>query len=52
MSVRSVAALMALLLLQLCSCASVKPSDAAINEIERRHNDSMMLGYGSGGGSM
>jgi hypothetical protein len=50
MSVRSIAALMALLLLQLCGCASVgKPADPSLNEIEHRH-DEMMRGVGGGGG--
>lgn len=50
MSLRSLAALGLLLLLWGCN-APAKPSDAAINEIERRHDDMMMRGLGGGGGS-
>jgi hypothetical protein len=50
MSLRSLAILAALILLQLCGCAAAtKPSDPAVNELERRH-DEMMLRTGSGGG--
>jgi hypothetical protein len=51
MSLRSLAILAALILLQLCGCAAAtKPSDPAVNELERRHGE-MMLRTG-GGGSM
>lgn len=52
MSLRSIAGLMALLL-QLCGCAQTtgKPSDASVNDMERRHDEMMQrLGGGSGGG--
>jgi hypothetical protein len=55
MSLRSIAALVILVIqvvLPLAGCASVgKPSDPAIDEIERRH-DEMMQRMGGGGGSM
>jgi hypothetical protein len=53
MSLRSITVLAALILLQLCGCAAMnKPSDPAVNELERRHDDMMqrMGGGGSGGG--
>jgi hypothetical protein len=54
MSLRSLAILPALIVLQLCGCiATTKPSDPAINELERRHDEMMQrTGGGSGGGSM
>ena len=53
MSPRSIAALTALVLelLQLCACAASKPSNAAIEEIERRHEEQMQR-MGGGSGSM
>jgi hypothetical protein len=41
-------------LLQLCGCVVAnKPSDPAVNELERRHDEMMQrMGGGSGGGSM
>ena len=54
MSLRSLTVLAALILLQLCGCAALnKPSDPAVNELERRHDEMMQrMGSGSGGGSM
>jgi len=53
MSIRSITVLAALMLLQLCGCAAMtKPSDPAVNELERRHDEEMQrMGGGSGGGS-
>jgi len=53
MSLRSVAALAALILLQLCGCATAsKPSGPTVNDLERRHDEMMQrMGGGSGGGS-
>ena len=53
MSLRSIAVLAALILLQLCGCvAANKPSDPAVNELERRHDEMMQrMGGDSGGGS-
>jgi hypothetical protein len=53
MSLRSITVLVALILLQLCSCVTAgKPSDPSINEMERRHDEMMQrMGGGSGGGS-
>ena len=53
MSLRSITLLAALILLQLCSCATTnKPSDPSVNELERRHDEMMQrMGGGSGGGS-
>jgi hypothetical protein len=50
MSLRFIAALAALILLQLCSCATAgKPPDPTINEMERRHDEMMQrMGGGSG----
>lgn len=51
MSLRSFAALAALLLLQLCACANAgKPSNGAVNELERQHDEMMMRGMGGGTG--
>jgi hypothetical protein len=54
MSLRSIVVLAALILLQLCGCVVAnKPSDPAVNELERRHDEMMQrMGGGSGGGSM
>ena len=54
MSLRSMTVLAALILLQLCGCAAAtRPSDPAVNELERRHDEMMQrMGGGSGGGSM
>ena len=54
MSLRSITVLAALILLQLCGCAAMtKPSDPAVNELERRHDQEMQrMGSGGGGGSM
>jgi hypothetical protein len=50
MSLRSIAVLAVLMLLQLCGCAVAnKPSDPAVNELERRHDEMMQR---MGGGSM
>jgi hypothetical protein len=50
-SLRSIAALAALILLQLCGCAPTsKPSDPSVNELER-HHDEMMQRMGGGSGS-
>ena len=53
MSLRSIATLVALVLLQLCGCATAgKPSDPSITDMERRHDEMMQrMGGGSGGGS-
>ena len=53
MSLRSLAALAALILLQLCGCTTVnKPSDPTTNALERNHDEMMQrMGGGSGGGS-
>ena len=53
MSLRSVMALAALILLQLCGCLTTnKSSDPSVNELERRHDEMMQrMGGGSGGGS-
>jgi hypothetical protein len=52
MSLRSIAVLAALVLLQLCGCAATsKPSDPSVNELERRHDEMMQrMGGGSGSG--
>jgi hypothetical protein len=52
-SLRSITVLAALILLQLCGCATTsKPSDPSVNELERRHDEMMQrMGGGSGGGS-
>jgi hypothetical protein len=52
MSLRSMTVLAALILLQLCGCAAAtRPSDPAVNELERRHDEEMQrMGGGSGGG--
>jgi hypothetical protein len=52
MSLRSITVLAALILLQLCGCAATnKPSDASVNELERRHDEMMQrMGGGSGSG--
>jgi hypothetical protein len=54
MSPRSIAALMVLLLqlLQLGACAVSKSSNAAIEEMERRHEEDMKRMGGGSGGSM
>jgi hypothetical protein len=49
MSLRSLAALGLALLLWGCNPPG-KPTDPAINEIERRHDDMMMRGLGGGSG--
>jgi hypothetical protein len=53
MSLRSITVLAALILLQLCGCAAAsRPSNPAVNELERRHDEDMQrMGGGSGGGS-
>ena len=53
MSLRSIAALAALILLQLCGCTTTnKTSDPAANALERQHDEMMQrMGSGSGGGS-
>lgn len=52
MSLRSITVLAGLILLQLCGCITAgKPSDPAVNELERRHDEEMQrMGGGSGGG--
>ena len=52
MSLRSITVLAALVLLQLCGCVTTgKPSDASVNELERRHDEMMQrMGGGSGSG--
>ena len=52
MSLRSVMALAALMLLQLCGCLTTnKTSDPASNNLERNHDEMMQrMGGGSGGG--
>ena len=54
MSLRSITLLAALILLQLCGCATTnKPLDPSVNELERRHDEMMQrMGGGSGGGAM
>jgi len=53
MSLRSIAVLAALILLQLCGCiAANKPQDPAVNELERRHDEMMQRMGGGSGGSM
>jgi hypothetical protein len=53
MALRSIAVLAALIVLQLCGCAAMnKPSDPAVNELERRHNEDMQRTGGGSGGSM
>jgi hypothetical protein len=52
MSLRSIAVLAALILLQLCGCVANKPSDPAVNELERRHDEMMQRMGGGSGGSM
>jgi hypothetical protein len=51
-SLRSITVLAALVLLQLCGCATTnKPSDPSVNELERRHDEMIQrMGGGSGGG--
>jgi hypothetical protein len=53
MSLRSITILAALILLQLCGCVTAgRPSDPAVNELERRHDEEMLrTGGGGGGGS-
>jgi hypothetical protein len=53
MSLRSVMALAALILLQLCGCVTTnKSSDPTANNLERQHDEMMQrMGGGSGGGS-
>jgi len=54
MSLRSIAVLAALILLQLCGCATTagKSSNVTVDELERRHDEMMQrMGGGSGGGS-
>jgi hypothetical protein len=53
-SLRSITLLAALILLQLCGCATTnKPSAPSVNELERRHDEMMQrMGGGSGGGAM
>jgi hypothetical protein len=54
MSPRSIAALIALVLqlLQLGACAASKSSNAAVEEMERRHEEDMKRMGGGSGGSM
>jgi hypothetical protein len=53
MSLRSIVILAALILLQLCGCAVAnRPSDPAVNELERRHDEMMQRMGGGSGGSM
>jgi outer membrane biogenesis lipoprotein LolB len=54
MSLRSIAGFTALVLqlLQLCACTASKPSNAAVEEIERRHDEQMQRMGGGSGGSM
>ena len=53
MSLRSIVVLAALILLQLCGFAVAnKPSDPAVNELERRHDEMMQRMGGGSGGSM
>jgi hypothetical protein len=54
MSLRSIAVLAALILLQLCGCttASKPSSDPTVNELERRHDEMMQRMGGGSGGSM
>jgi hypothetical protein len=53
MSLRSITIVAALLLFQLCGCVTAsRPSDPAVNELERRHDEEMQrIGGGSGDGS-
>ena len=54
MSLRSIAVLAALILLQLCGCAATagKSSNVTVEELERRHDEMMQrIGGGSGGGN-
>jgi cytochrome c556 len=52
MSLRSIAFLATLIVLQLCGCTTAnKPSDPATNALERNH-DEMMKRMGGGSGSM
>ncbi len=54
MSLRSIAVLATLILLQLCGCAATagKSSNVTVEELERRHDEMMQrIGGGSGGGS-
>ena len=49
MSLRSIPILAALLLFQLCGCVTAsRPSDPAVNELERRHDEEMLR---TGGGA-
>jgi len=52
-SLRPLLALTVLIMAQLSACTTAgKPSDPAVNEIERRHDEMMRgMGGGSGGGS-
>ena len=51
MSLRSIMILAALILLQLCGCvAASRPSDPAVNELERRHDEEMLRTGGGGSG--
>jgi len=52
-SLRSITVLAALILLQLCGCATTsKTPSPSVNELERRHDEMMQrMGGGSGGGS-
>ena len=53
MSLRSIAALAALILLQLCGCTTTnKPSDPMTNALERQHDEMMQRMGGGGSGSM
>jgi hypothetical protein len=53
MSLRSITVFAVLILLQLCGCAAgLKPSDPAVNELERRHDEEMQRMGGGSGGSM
>jgi len=53
MSLRSIAALAALILLQLCGCAANgKPADSSTNALERNHDEMMQRMGGGSGGSM
>jgi hypothetical protein len=53
MSLRSITVLAALILLQLCGCAAAsRPSNPAVNELERRHDEDMQRMGGGSGGSM
>jgi hypothetical protein len=52
MSLRSIAVLATLIVLQLCGCVTAsRPSDPSVNELERRHDEMMQrMGGGSGSG--